>query len=152
MPKTQFFFTGDNGVGFTYNGNEPYDAIFEWYKQMAARNQECESEKKVRMLIYNGDTDPSLNSFFGEYWTSQELGLVEKESWRPWTHNNKLRMGGFVTRYKGDFDYLTIRGSGHMVPEYKPEAASVMLGSWLLNKDYPVLNKTEITALGEIIV
>ena len=24
-------------------------------------------------------------------------------------------MGGFVTRYKGDFDYLTIRGAGHMV-------------------------------------
>ena len=39
-------------------------------------------------------------------------------------------MGGYATRYVTDFDYVTIRGAGHMVPEYKPEAAFVMtLGS-----------------------
>ena len=36
-------------------------------------------------------------------------------------------MGGYATRYVTDFDYVTIRGAGHMVPEYKPEAAFVML-------------------------
>ena len=40
------------------------------------------------------------------------------------------KMGGYATRYVTDFDYVTIRGAGHMVPEYKPEAAFVMtLGS-----------------------
>ena len=36
-------------------------------------------------------------------------------------------MGGYATRYANDFDFLTIRGAGHMVPEYKPEAAFVMM-------------------------
>lgn len=35
-------------------------------------------------------------------------------------------MGGYATRYVNDFDFVTIRGAGHMVPEYKPEAAFVM--------------------------
>lgn len=42
-------------------------------------------------------------------------------------------MGGYVTRYKGDFDFLTIRGSGHMVPEYKPKETTVFLKNWLNN-------------------
>eukprot|EP00971_Amphidinium_carterae_P245481 4874645-Amphidinium_carterae.1 len=48
-------------------------------------------------------------------------------------------MGGFVTRYKsaGAFDFITIRGSGHMVPEYKPEAAFVMLQSFVTGADFP---------------
>jgi carboxypeptidase C (cathepsin A) len=50
-------------------------------------------------------------------------------------------MGGFVTRYEGDFDYLTIRGSGHMVPQYKPKAALAFLNAWLANEDYPRLAK-----------
>ena len=45
-------------------------------------------------------------------------------------------MGGYVTRYENDFDYLTIRGSGHMVPEFKPAATvrgvGVLYGAWVL--------------------
>ena len=40
-------------------------------------------------------------------------------------------------RYEGSrFDYLTIRGSGHMVPEFKPAAAYEMLRAWLKDEDY----------------
>jgi len=46
-------------------------------------------------------------------------------------------MGGFVTRYEHELDFLTIRGSGHMVPEYKPAAAFAFLKAWLSNADYP---------------
>ena len=41
-------------------------------------------------------------------------------------------MGGYVTRYVNDFDFVTIRGAGHMVPEYKPEAAFVMTHGWYI--------------------
>jgi len=121
------FFTGDNGVGFTYIGSEP--DLTPLYKKWAETTS-------LRVLIYNGDTDPGLNSFVGENWTSG-LGLHEKESWRPWTRDGKNKMGGYVTRYEGDFDYLTIRGSGHMVPEYKPEAAFVFLEHFIQNREYP---------------
>merc|ERR1719229_6163 len=84
----------------------------------------------LRVLVYNGDTDPGLNSFYAERWTTA-VGAPEVESWRPWTLDGKIHTGGYVTRYEKDFDFLTIRGSGHMVPEYKPEAAFVFMKSWL---------------------
>merc|ERR1739845_300563 len=89
----------------------------------------------VRVLIYNGDTDPGLNTFVGENWTTN-LGLEEKEAWRAWTVDGKQWMGGYVTRYAGDFDYLTIRGSGHMVPEFKPPAAFEFISRFLKGEEY----------------
>jgi hypothetical protein len=38
----------------------------------------------MRVLVYNGDTDPGLNSFFAEHWTSA-LGFEEIQPWTPWT-------------------------------------------------------------------
>jgi len=124
-----YFFTGDNGVGFTYNLTEP--SLVPWYKEVTAKSN-------LRIMIYNGDTDPGLNSFYAQNWTVA-VGLPESEPWRPWTRDGKIRMGGFVTRYKsaGAFDFITIRGSGHMVPEYKPEAAFVMLQSFVTGADFP---------------
>jgi len=130
-PEDSFYFSGDNGVGFNYNSTEP--DLTDFYRHVA-------QETDVRVLIYNGDADPGLNSFKGENFT-RGVGLVEKEGWRPWTIDGQMRMGGFVTRYEGDFDYLTIRGAGHMVPEYKPEAALAFLHAWMANKDYPRLNR-----------
>ena len=84
------------------------------------------------------DTDPGINSFISQNWTSvvgESLGVVEE--WRPWTLDSCIAVGGYVTqfgavlfsclarveanllsfgRYKGNFQFLTIRGSGHMVP------------------------------------
>ena len=51
------------------------------------------------------------------------VGISEKESWRPWTLDNCQRMGGYITRYQNNFDFLTIRGAGHMVPQTKSRAA-----------------------------
>jgi len=132
------FFTGDNGVGFTYNGTAKLEDILGYYKELVQRNTEGPN-KAPRLLMYNGDADPGLNSFVGEAWTTG-MGFKETEAWRPWTRDGKTKMGGYVTRYEGQFDYLTIRGSGHMVPEYKPEAATVFLESFLKNKPYPSLN------------
>lgn len=57
-------------------------------------------------------------------------------------------MGGYVTRYENDnFDFLTIRGSGHMVPQFKPAAALVFLQSFIGNVDYPTYD-AECTAPG----
>ena len=50
-------------------------------------------------------------------------------------------MGGYVTRYKERFDFLTIRGSGHMVPQYRPEPAFQFLQSWLAGDDFKAYDK-----------
>ena len=123
------FFSGDNGVGFTYNLTEPN--LMPYYVQVA-------KETNLRVLVYNGDTDPSINSFLTQNWTSS-LGLKETEEWRPWTIDGKQYMGGYVTRYEGNFDFLTIRGSGHMVPEYKPLVTLEFLSKWLKNEPWEKL-------------
>jgi carboxypeptidase C (cathepsin A) len=69
------------------------------------------------------------------------LDFVEAEAWRPWTVDGCRRMGGYVTRYEGDFDFLTIRGAGHMVPGYKPKATFTFLKAWLEGMDYPVYDE-----------
>merc|ERR1712194_492206 len=130
------YFSGDNGVGFNYRSTEP--DLSPVYKHFAL-------ETNLRVLIYNGDADPSLNSFRGESFT-RGVGLKETEAWRPWTLDGKNRMGGYVTRYEGDFDYLTIRGAGHMVPQYKPEASTAFLKAWIANEDYPRLNRATRSA------
>ena len=59
------------------------------------------------------------------------------ETWRPWTIDGCRRMGGYVTRYGAQrLDYLTIRGSGHMVPQMKPAAAIAFLREWLAGNDF----------------
>ena len=87
----------------------------------------------------NGDTDPAITSFAAQNWTSH-MGFTELHHWKPWTVDNCQRMGGYVTRYVGNFDFLTIRGAGHMVPTYKPEASFTFLKSWLDGEDYPSYN------------
>jgi hypothetical protein len=143
VSETATFFTGDNGVGFTYIGDA---------KDVRPNYKHWADNTNLRVLIYNGDTDPGINTFVGQNWTAG-LSLREKESWRPWTRDGQIKMGGFVTRYEGDFDFLTIRGSGHMVPEYKPEAASVFLEHFVRNKEYPRYVKPEHSGLrAEIVV
>eukprot|EP00301_Raphidiophrys_heterophryoidea_P007010 c12769_g1_i1.p1 GENE.c12769_g1_i1~~c12769_g1_i1.p1 ORF type:complete len:549 (+),score=114.78 c12769_g1_i1:1347-2993(+) len=126
VPLNDYFFTGDDGVGFNYTLTEK--DLRPFYVQVARNTN-------IRALVYNGDTDPGINSFIAQNWTSN-LGLEETEEWRPWTLDGKQRMGGYVTEYEGDFNFLTIRGSGHMVPEFKPAAALEFLTRWLRNEDW----------------
>jgi hypothetical protein len=124
-PKGSKFFITDNGVGFNYTLTE--HNLMPFYQEAVA--------KGLRVLVYNGDTDPGINSFIAQNWTSS-LGFEEKQPWRPWTVDGKQQMGGYVTRYANNFDFLTVRGSGHMVPGFKPQAALAMLSAYLNNEDY----------------
>jgi carboxypeptidase C (cathepsin A) len=123
------FFAVDNAEGFDYTPTEP--DISGFYKSQAG---------KLKMLVYNGDTDPAITSFAAQNWTGH-LGLPVEEEWRPWTTDGCKGIGGYVTRYKGGLDFLTIRGAGHLVPAYKPVASFVFLKSWIEDEAYPVFDK-----------
>lgn len=125
------FFEVDNAEGdFDYTPTEP---------DLQPFYQELQKEGTMKVLIYNGDTDPAITSFATQNWTSH-LGFDETQHWRPWTVDGCQQMGGYVTRYEGNFDMLTIRGAGHMVPTYKPEASFAFLKAWLNDEDYPVFD------------
>jgi len=133
VPLDSDFFNGDNGEGMVYHLTEKN--LMPFYQQVAKTT-------KLRMLVYNGDTDPGINSFVAQNWTAH-LGFTPTQPWRPWTLDACRRMGGYVTRYEDDrFDYLTIRGSGHMVPQFKPAPAYEFLRAWLKDEDYKPYVKT----------
>ena len=127
VPRDANFFSGDNGDGMTYDLTERN--LMPFYRDVAAQRPD------VRVLVYNGDTDPGINSFVSQNWTVA-LGLAEAEAWRPWTLDGCQRMGGYATRYAGDFDFVTVRGAGHMVPQFKPEAALAMMRSWIAGESW----------------
>ena len=67
VPDDAFFFQCDNGEGFNYHGNTK--ALMPFYRHVIENTS-------LRVLVYNGDTDPGLNSFYAQNWTSA-LGYVE---------------------------------------------------------------------------
>eukprot|EP01084_Bolivina_argentea_P077655 140898_1 len=95
---------------------------------------------KYRILIYYGDVDSIVPYNGGEYWTTH-LGYEAIENWRPWTTDGKQEMAGYVTIYdtnNTNFTYCTIRGAGHMVPQYKPVEGFNMFKIWLQNLSWPM--------------
>lgn len=126
VPLDAHFYSFDNAEGFVYRSTEK--SVMPFYRHLAL-------ETDVRVLIYNGDTDPGLNTIVAQNWTNA-LGLATRAKWRPWTVDGRQRVGGYVTEFEGDFSFLTIRGAGHMVPEYKPEASFEFLQRWLRNEPF----------------
>lgn len=96
----------DNGAGFTYN--------LTWPSNLPLMRRLQTGADGVRTLIYDGETDPSISSVKAQNWTFS-LDFPLKEAWRPWTFPNSSVVAGQVVQFDGDFTFVTIRGSGHMV-------------------------------------
>lgn len=60
IPSDAQFFQSDNGVGFTYELTEK--DLISWYKDIISQN-------KLKIMVYNGDTDPCINAFQAQNWT-----------------------------------------------------------------------------------
>jgi len=135
VPVDSNFFDGDNGVGFNYTST--YPDVLPIYGNIIKNNL-------LRVLVYNGDTDPSINSFatqdkYFNYF--KRNGIEQTAEWTAWTLDGEQNMGGYVTQYAGGvWDFLTVRGSGHMVPEFKPQAAQVFMSAFIANMPYPPYN------------
>ena len=133
VPTNDFFFNADNGHGFNYTSD--IDTVMPFHKRAI--------ESGLRVLTYQGDADAcGLNSegFLQEAYTSfwPSIGLKQTETWRPWTVDGKQRMGGYAMEWgSGQAAFLTIRGSGHMVPLNKPDQAFTLINSFVFGEDYP---------------
>lgn len=99
-----------------------------------------ELAKKLRLLIFNGDADSCVPYNGNEEWIGmlESQGVLKKSRpWTPWfTRKKTAAPAGYRTEYTvngsdKDFAFMTIRLAGHMVPQYQPEAALVMLTTFL---------------------
>jgi len=84
----------------------------------------------IRVLIFNGDADCCVPYNGNEWWTST-LGIPEVAGWTEWTVNSQV--AGYVTKYQYGFEFVTVKGAGHMVPEYKPVQALEMISRYFAN-------------------
>lgn len=138
----------DADVGFDYTSE--YDvcndnvvvnkSMIDFYKEIVPKLQ--------RTWIYNGDTDPCV-SYEGTRLAVKQIQINELDggSYRPWfynqtavslelvatkavlfgpglvTHDMGAQFGGEVTDYDQGLKFVTFHGSGHMVPQFQPQAA-----------------------------
>lgn len=140
-------------IGFDYtkeydacNHKDPVDtrSMIDFYRNIVPRLQIT--------FIYNGDTDPCV-SYEGTRTAVKRIGFAELDggSYRPWFYNESAaplsvlaeksarfgpnllfqevgaQMGGEVVSYDHGLSFLTVHGSGHMVPQFRPQAALHML-------------------------
>ncbi|XP_036387120.1 lysosomal protective protein [Megalops cyprinoides] len=91
---------------------------------------------KYRVLVYNGDVDMACN-FLGDEWFVESLQQEVQVKRRPWLYNNgeSQQVGGFVKDFS-NLAFLTVKGSGHMVPTDKPVAAYTMFSRFLTKQPY----------------
>lgn len=81
-----------------------------------------------RALIYSGDHDMCVPFTGTEAWV-ESLGYQVVEEWRPWISNYQI--AGYTQKYAKGLTFLTIKGAGHTVPEYKPRESLDFYSRWL---------------------
>ncbi|XP_050208294.1 serine carboxypeptidase 1-like [Mercurialis annua] len=84
-----------------------------------------------RALIYSGDHDMCVPFTGSQAWT-RSLGYKIVDEWRPWISMGQV--AGYLQGYDKNLIFLTIKGAGHTVPEYKPHEALDFYTRWLDGK------------------
>lgn len=97
----------------------------------------------MKVVIYNGDVDACVPYTDNAHWT-ENMGFPVLEPWRPWSFNDLeegfgTQVAGYVVDYdvsdevsdagevgQGSFQFMTIKGAGHMVPDTRPAPALEM--------------------------
>jgi serine carboxypeptidase-like clade 1 len=73
----------------------------------------------VRKLFYSGDTDGAVNTYGSKRWIANLNWSVTK-AWKPWFTDEQV--SGYAESYDGDFDFVTVKGVGHMAPQWARKA------------------------------
>lgn len=84
-----------------------------------------------RALIYSGDHDMCVPFTGSEAWT-RSVGYKVIDEWRSWTSVEQVAR--FLQGYDKNLTFLTIKGAGHTVPEYKPRQSLDFYRRWLEGK------------------
>lgn len=160
-------------IGFDYTseydacnwgGDIPADtwSMIDFYRDIVTRLQKA--------FVYNGDTDPCV-SYEGTRTAIKRVGFAELDggAYRPWFYNQTgtcikvlaekaplfgpgllaqdmgPQFGGEIVNYEHNFAFLTFHGSGHMVPQFRPQAALQMVGKLVNYQELSPLLQTNQT-------
>ena len=89
----------------------------------------------VRVLIYNGDTDMAVPFNGNQAWI-KNLKLEMVKPWTQWRAFDDMNwVAGYYVKYKG-LTFCTVKGTGHMVPQWKPKEAFYMFSKFLNDEDF----------------
>jgi serine carboxypeptidase-like clade I len=86
----------------------------------------------IKILVYSGDTDGAVPFNGTQKWISN-LKLPILSKWKSWRVDDD-NLAGYRTVYKG-LTFVVVKGTGHMVPQWKPKEAYYMLSRFLEGKD-----------------
>jgi len=110
----------------------------EVYSDMASVYEEI-LQSDLNILIYNGDTDMVCNFICDEYFVDKLPSLKLVQSRAPWYLESQV--AGFSKTYKSiksaaTLVFTTIRGAGHMVPQWAPKKAFQMFENFIRKKPF----------------
>lgn len=88
------------------------------------------TSRGYRALIYSGDHDMAVPFTGSQKWTSS-LGYPIVDEW-PWYTNEQV--AGYIQGNANNLTFLTIKGAGHTMPEYKPQESLAFYSCWLEGK------------------
>ena len=93
---------------------------------------------EYQMLIYAGDTDGCVPYVGIEEWT-RDLGFTVNADWHQWfaspNNDQAVHKAGYAVTYD-KFQFITVNGAGHMVPQYQPGFALKMFEKFLANDTF----------------
>jgi serine carboxypeptidase-like clade II len=86
----------------------------------------------LKIWLYAGDTD-AVVPFNGTITWLEKLKRPVKREWSPWRIVDDY-ICGYSIEFEG-ITFLTVRGTGHMVPQWKRPEAYHMVDAFLYGKD-----------------
>jgi len=103
-------------------------------------------QSDIRMLFFSGDTDGAVPALGTRKWI-EKLGWEVKKPWTAWVHDGEVQ--GFIEHYRGHFDFATVRGVGHMAPQWKRAPMQYLVTSWIHGENITVINPPSPTPQGD---
>ena len=85
---------------------------------------------KYRTLVFSGDGDNCVPYIGTQEWV-RNLGFPVKQNWHPWLVNDQV--AGYAVNYQPNLTFATVKGAGHMVPQYMPEQALALFTAFINN-------------------
>lgn len=102
----------------------------------------------LKVLVYEGDIDACglQTSDVEDVFVPLFDSIMKKtQTWRPWTGDGYQELGGYVIEWDDrKAQFVSVRGSGHLVPLNRLKMSSVMINAFTQGHKLPKLNSNPL--------